>query len=65
MVVSEDGVSVGFFGWVGGERETYEVVEEETVVERETCVVECERLARVRRGRDDNLCDALIFEPGA
>ena len=44
---------------------TYEVVEEENVVEREAPVVERECLALVWRGRDDDLGDAPIFELGA
>jgi hypothetical protein len=43
--------------------DTYEVVEEETIVEHEACVVERDRLALVR-GRDDDLGDALIFKIG-
>lgn len=45
--------------------DTYEVVEEETVVEREARVVKCERLALVWCSRDDDLSDALILEFGA
>ena len=41
------------------------MVEEETVVEREARVVERERFALVRCGRNDDLGDALIFELGA
>ena len=44
--------------------ETHEMVEEETVVDRETRIVECERLALVWGGRDDDLSDAHIFEVG-
>jgi hypothetical protein len=50
-----------FFQWREG---THEVVEEETVVERETRIVECERLALVRGGGDDDLSDAHIFKLG-
>ena len=45
--------------------DTYEVVEEETVVKRKTRVVERERLALVRCGRNDDLGNALIFVLGA
>jgi hypothetical protein len=40
-------------------------VQEETVVERETRVIESERLALVWGGRDDDLSDAQVFEVGA
>ena len=43
---------------------THEMVEEETVVERETRIIECERLALVRSSGDDDLSDAHIFEVG-
>ena len=39
-------------------------MEEETVVERETRIVECERLPLVRGSGDDDLSDAEIFELG-
>ena len=45
--------------------ETYEVVEEETAIEREARVVERECLAFIWCGREDDLSDALIFELGA
>ena len=40
-------------------------MEEETVVERETRIVKCERLALVWGSGDDNLSDAHIFIVGA
>jgi hypothetical protein len=40
------------------------MVEEETIVERETRIVKRERLALVWSGRDDDLSDAHIFEVG-
>jgi hypothetical protein len=40
------------------------VVQEETVVERETGVIKCERLALVCGSRDDDLSDAQVFKLG-
>jgi hypothetical protein len=40
------------------------MVEEETVVERETGIVKREGLALVWGGRDDDLSDAHIFKVG-
>ena len=44
--------------------DTYEVVQEEAVVESKTRVVERERPALVRCSRNDDLGDALVFELG-
>jgi hypothetical protein len=44
--------------------ETHEMVQEETVVESETRIVECERLALVWGSGDNNLSDAHIFKVG-
>jgi hypothetical protein len=38
------------------------VVQEEAVVERETRIVECERLALMRGSGNDDLSDAHIFK---
>jgi hypothetical protein len=40
------------------------MVQEETVVESETRIVECERLALVWGSGDNNLSDAHIFKVG-
>ena len=45
--------------------DTYEVVEEETVVKCKARVVERECLALVWCSRNDDLGDALVFELGA
>jgi hypothetical protein len=41
------------------------VVQEEAVVERETGIVECERLALMRGSGNDDLSDTHIFKLGA
>ena len=39
-------------------------MQEETVVEGETCIVECERLALVRGSGENNLSNAHVFMLG-
>jgi len=50
-----------FFDKVEGGAWTHEVVQEETVVEGETCIVERERLALMRGSGDDDLSNGHIF----